>query len=143
MDIRNIAAERAMAAERSQRARRSSAAVSAAFTIEDEAEAPKKAQSTSATMPMAGLDSLLQLQMIDDPMQKRKRTVQRGRTMLDLMDSLKIAVLAGRIPKETLHRIARTLRQREPSGDVVLEGIVAEIELRAAVELAKHGIAVL
>jgi hypothetical protein len=140
MDIRNLAAERAMAAERTQRARRSSASSSAAFTIDDEPEAPKKAQSASASLATAGLDGLLQLQMIDDPMQKRKRTVQRGRTMLDLMDSLKIAVLSGRIPKETLHRIARTLRQREPSGDAVLEGIVAEIELRAAVELAKHGI---
>jgi hypothetical protein len=53
---------------------------------------------------------------------------------------LKLALLSGRVPRETLLRISRTLQRRESSGDVILEGIIAEIELRAAVELAKHGI---
>jgi hypothetical protein len=89
---------------------------------------------------MGGLESLLALQIVEDPLHQRRRSAQRGRTMLDLMDSLKLALLSGRVPRETLLRISRTLQRRESSGDVILEGIIAEIELRAAVELAKHGI---
>jgi hypothetical protein len=139
MDIRNIAAERMMASERVSRARKGAAAAGGAFALaDDSAETARVA--TPSGVAIGSLDGLLALQIVDDPTHRRRRSVQRGRTMLDLLDSLKLALLSGRVPKETLFRIARTLRQREPGHDPVLEEIIAEIELRAAVELAKHGV---
>jgi Class II flagellar assembly regulator len=140
MDIRNVAAERMSAAERASRSRRSQAGGTSAFSLQSDAAGPQRASSTASTAAMGGLESLLALQIVEDPLHQRRRSAQRGRTMLDLMDSLKLALLSGRVPRETLLRISRTLQRRESSGDVILEGIIAEIELRAAVELAKHGI---
>ncbi len=99
-----------------------------------------RAATLSGAAPLAGLEGLLALQIVDDPLQQKRRSVQRGKSILDLLDGLKVAMLSGRVPKDTLQRIARSLRQREPSADPILEGVIAEIELRAAVELAKHGI---
>jgi hypothetical protein len=137
IDFRSVAAERTSAAERAARARRAPAS-GGGFRLPAAETAPRTQQ--AATMAPAGaLDSLLALQVVDDAVHRRRRAAQRGRTLLDLMDSLKIAVLGGRVSVEHLSRIARTLRQREPSGDPALEQIMAEIELRAAVELAKYG----
>ncbi len=140
MDIRNIAAERMTAAERASRSRRAQSAGGSGFALPAAESEPRRAASTQGMAAAGGLEGLLALQIVEDPLLRRRRSAQRGRTMLDLLDSLKLALLSGRVPRETLHRIARTMRQREPSGDPVLEGIIAEIELRAAVELAKHGV---
>ena len=58
--------------------------------------------------------------------------------MLDSLDDLRLAILAGAISKEKLAELAQKLRQkRQNSDDPRLNEIIEEIELRCEVEVAK------
>lgn len=96
---------------------------------------------TAQTGMLAGLDAILTLQGqegTDTPQERRRRSVQRGHDLLDGLDRLKAALIGGRVATADLRAIAGRLAERMPdSGDPRLDGLVAEIELRAAVELAK------
>ncbi|MBY0612168.1 MAG: flagellar assembly protein FliX [Beijerinckiaceae bacterium] len=89
---------------------------------------------------LANLDALIALQEVDDAPERRRRAAQRGKNLLDSLDQLKAAMLAGKVPAQALHRIAEQLRHRAPSADPQLDEILAHIELRAEVELAKLGL---
>ena len=89
---------------------------------------------------LANLDALMSLQEVDDAPERRRRAALRGKSLLDSLDQLKAAMLAGKIPSAALHRIAEQLRQRVPSADPELDEILAHIELRAEVEIAKLGL---
>ena len=89
---------------------------------------------------VASLDSLMALQAIDGPLEKRKRVARRGIAILDDLDALKIAILEGRIGPDDLERLRRLAASaREASDDVGLEALIDGVELRAAVEIAKLG----
>jgi hypothetical protein len=93
-----------------------------------------------ATQSLPGLDALLALQMVDDPVAGRRRGVRRGRAILDALDSLKLSLLSGRLPGRDLTRLIAAVEGRErDSEDPRLEAVLDEIELRARVELAKLG----
>lgn len=88
---------------------------------------------------LAGLDAILTLQgESDTPTERRRRSAQRGHDLLDGLDRLKASLLSGRVSTRDLQAIAGRLSDRAGlSGDPRLDGLVADIELRAAVELAK------
>ena len=90
---------------------------------------------------LATLDAILALQSDEEePGSRRRRSARRGQNLLDGLDRLKASLLSGRVSARELAGIARDLRTgRETSGDPGLDGVVAEIELRASVELAKLG----
>ncbi|KQT56226.1 flagellar assembly protein fliX [Methylobacterium sp. Leaf456] len=107
-----------------------------------EAEQPRASTAGAAqTGMLAGLDAILTLQgqeSADTPQERRRRSVQRGHDLLDGLDRLKAALIGGRVAPADLRAIAGRLAERmSESGDPRLDGLVAEIELRAAVELAK------
>src|ERR1700744_5926638 len=89
----------------------------------------------------AGIDTLLALQGIEeDPVEKRKRSVQRGKRALDVLDDLKIALLAGKFDPATGNRLRDAAANLKSSaGDPGLDSVLSEIELRVEVELAKAG----
>lgn len=99
---------------------------------------------TAAARPMvaaAGLETLLAVQGMqpDDPREKRRRAMQRGRRSLDLLDDLKLSLLAGEaMPQVLLKLRSLTAAKLEDSGDPGLDGVLAEIDLRAQVEIAKR-----
>ena len=99
-----------------------------------------KAGASGAAAPLATLDAILALQAEEDPAQRRRRSARRGQEVLDGLDGLKAALLAGRVTPAELSRVVRSLRAEGPSGDPGLDGVIAEIELRAQVELAKLGV---
>jgi hypothetical protein len=118
-----------------QRPRESSAA---RFSLDDKAKTSTGSARSAA--PLATLDAILQLQSEEpDPGERRRRSARRGHALLDALDRLKAALLAGTVPAADLGRMARTLAEAGASGDPVLDGIVGQIELRAKVELAKLG----
>ena len=89
---------------------------------------------------VGGIESLLVLQGEEDPAQRRRRTAKRGVDILDSLDRLKAAILSGRIPAVDLLRIRGLLNERRDlTDDPRLDEVLAHIELRAAVELAKLG----
>ncbi|WP_430912928.1 flagellar assembly protein FliX [Methylobacterium sp. sgz302541] len=97
------------------------------------------AQGPAAAATLAGLDAVLTLQGAQEtPHERRRRQAKRGNDLLDGLDRLKAALLTGRVPTSELRSIAGRLSERSGiSGDPRLDAIVADIELRAAVELAK------
>jgi hypothetical protein len=110
---------------------------SGGFSI-DETETPKSAQPAASLRTIGGIDALLALQGEDGPAERRKRAVKRGRIALDALDDLKIEVLGGALGPSTLHRLkSATAELRDSSGDDRLDSVLAEIELRLAVEIAK------
>lgn len=102
--------------------------------------AEKAAGSAAArsAAPLATLDAILALQAEENPADRRRRSASRGKALLDGLDALKVSILSGRVPPDALSRIASGLRG-DPSGDPALDAVVAAIELRAKVELAKLG----
>jgi hypothetical protein len=85
-----------------------------------------------------GLDALLALQSVDMTIERRKKATQRGRTILDLLDTVKLGVLDGTLSPAMLDSLSAAVGSaRDATDDPTLEGILNEIELRAEVELAK------
>ncbi|WP_024341032.1 flagellar assembly protein FliX [Bradyrhizobium japonicum] len=101
------------------------------------------AQETRSAAPKAtaNIDALLALQGVDeDPIERRKRSVARGRTALDVLDDLKIGLLSGNLDGSTVMRLRDAAANlKSSSGDPGLDAVLAEIELRVEVELAKAG----
>jgi hypothetical protein len=94
----------------------------------------------TATRSIGGIDALLALQGVDEPGERRRKAVKRGRTALDALDALKLGLLSGTFDTAALARLKSvTASLAEPSGDPTLDAVLAEIELRAQVELAKIG----
>ncbi len=87
---------------------------------------------------VASLDALLALQEMGGPLERRRKAVGRAGRILDVLDDLKMAVIDGEVSGAHLDHLMRAVRdQRENTEDPRLEGLLDEIEMRAAVELAK------
>ena len=112
-------------------------AASGGFSVAEE-QAPKSAAPAAALRTIGGIDALLALQGEHDPAERRRRAVARGRVALDALDALKVEVLAGTLSPATLMRLKSAATElRDASGDANLDAVLAEIELRLAVEIAK------
>jgi hypothetical protein len=78
------------------------------------------------------------LQGVDDVAERRRRAIRRGGGLLDRLEELKLAMLDGQAGEGALERLSRTLREvREDNEDEGLTDLLNQIDLRAAVELAK------
>lgn len=103
------------------------------------AREPAAAGRASAPASLGSVDALLALQELDGPLERRRRAVKRGRRILDELDAVKLGVLSGEVAPETLAKLTDAIReQRGATGDPDLEGVLDQIETRAAVELAKR-----
>lgn len=109
----------------------------------DAAASPAGTGTARAAATLTGLDAVLLLQgEAETPRERRRRSAKRGHDLLDGLDRLKAAILGGRVAAHELRAIAGRLSERPgSSGDPCLDGLVADIELRAAVELAKLEVA--
>jgi hypothetical protein len=100
-------------------------------------EAPA-ATSAGAPPSLAALGSILSVQEIPDALAERRRAVRRGDGLLDELTSLQIGLVEGWLPEATLRNLVTMLdRPRPPIDDPALDRLVGDIELRAAVEVAK------
>jgi Class II flagellar assembly regulator len=113
---------------------------STGFSLPD-AQSASESRPTVAAKPSANLDALLALQSIEeDPTERRKRSVRRGKGALDVLDDLKIGLLSGSFDASTVARLrAAAADLKSSSGDPGLDAVLSEIELRVEVELAKAG----
>jgi len=106
-----------------------------------ESETSQAQTHAGALRSLGGIDALIALQGIEDPLERRKRAVKHGRRALDALDELKVALLAGRLDQGTLLRLqAAAAGLMAGSGDDRLDQVLGEIDLRVAVELAKAGL---
>lgn len=97
------------------------------------------ASAVSGAAGVAGVSALMALQGVEDPTERRRRAVRRGAGLLDRLEALKLAHLSGESPGESLQALSRALAELRPSADENpgLNGVLDQIDLRAAVELAK------
>jgi len=107
----------------------------------NETEARPAPSPMVALRTVGGIDALIALQGIEDPVERRRRAVKHGRRALDALDELKLGLLAGTLDQATLLRLKSVAADlKEGSGDDRLDQVLGEIDLRVAVELAKAGI---
>lgn len=106
------------------------------------AAAPSQAAATSAAAGVANVSALMALQGVEDATERRRRAIRRGGGLLDRLDELKLALLSGETGVGTLDRLARAVAEERPADlDSGLSAVLDQIDLRAAVELAKAQVA--
>ena len=113
---------------------------STGFALPDAASTPET-RAAIAPKAAANIDALLAMQGIEeDPVERRRRSVQRGKGALDVLDDLKIRLLSGNFDTATVSRLRDAAANlKSTSGDPGLDAVLSEIELRVEVELAKAG----
>src|SRR5580700_8427069 len=100
--------------------------------------APRSTGAAGGPRSVGGIDALIALQGVEDPLERRKRAVKRGRVALDALDELKMALLGGTLTTAMLAKLqAAAAHLKLGSGQADLDAVLAEIELRVEVEIAK------
>jgi hypothetical protein len=112
---------------------------SGSFTLAEPEQTPS-AKAPAAPNSIGGIDALLALQGVEEPTERRRRAVKRGRHALDALDELKLGLLSGALDTVALVRLKAVVADlKESSGDSALDAVLAEISLRVEVEVAKFG----
>lgn len=103
-----------------------------------ESDGAKDVSSSSDVSPVIAVNSLFALQEVDNEQSPRKKMITRGFDMVQHLDDIRMGLLTGEVSVSTLKNLDILVKQwREADHDSNLEEIINEIELRAAVELAK------
>lgn len=96
------------------------------------------ATATSAAGGVTGVSALMALQGVEDATERRRRAIRRGSNLLDRLDELKLALLGGESQSVNLQSLARAMAEsRDGDEEPGLKSVLDQIDLRAAVELAK------
>ena len=94
--------------------------------------------SAGGVSTISSLDALIALQEVGGPLERRRRATGRASRILGALEDLKLELLAGGLTPTVVEALTRAVRdQRALTDDPRLEGVLDEIETRAAVELAK------
>jgi Class II flagellar assembly regulator len=110
---------------------------SGTFSLPED-EAANAPTAVSTPRGIGSIDALIALQGIEDPLERRRRVARRGKTALDALDELKLGLLAGTLDTGTLNKLKSAASGlKDLSGDPGLDSVMAEIEVRVEVELAK------
>ena len=116
--------------------RKTTASTGGGFAVSDPAES--HGGIVAGPGPIAALDSILMLQGLDDSTEGRAKGQAHGEQLLNLLDAVRDGLLAGGIPRSTLNKLAAAVTRRHDAfADPRLQDVLAQIELRAHVELAK------
>lgn len=106
-----------------------------------EHDVPRNSTAAASLRAISTVDALIALQGVEDPNERKKRAVAKGRNALDVLDTLKLGLLNGGVDQSTLARLrVASEGLTDTSGDAGLDVVLSEIDLRVAVELAKAGI---
>jgi hypothetical protein len=102
------------------------------------AAGPAQMARASSLSGVMSVDTILALQGVGGPLERKRRAVGRASRMLDALDEMKVSLLSGELTGAEIARLQQAVRdQREMTDDPQLEAVLDEIETRAAVELAK------
>ena len=104
----------------------------------NEGEAARPSGSSVGLRSVGGIDALMALQGLEDPTERRKQAVRRGRVALDALEELKVGLLGGMLSQATLNKLKSAAGfLKGSSGHDGLDAVLGEIELRVEVEIAK------
>jgi hypothetical protein len=115
--------------------RKANATGGAGFTLpaDDVAETAQ----ASGVRAASSLDSIMALQTLGFDPHRRGRQVKRGAKTLDALEALARAHLEGAAPDAQRLQLVALQKDVERTGDPGLDSVMDEIDVRAAVELAK------
>jgi hypothetical protein len=100
------------------------------------------ASAPAAARPMNSIEGLFALQELPDALAERRRGVQRGTTLLDRLEDLRLALLTGELTPGQISELQRVVSsERGQFADPQLSELLDQIDLRARVELAKLSMA--
>jgi len=103
-----------------------------------ESSGTSEAAATTGATPLASLSSLLAIQEAPDPTTGKKQAILHGESLLDELKDLQIGLVQGWVSEDSLRSLSRMLDRPRPGiDDPELNQVLDDIELRAAVELAK------
>ena len=91
------------------------------------------------TQAMAGMDSILALQAVEEPLSGKKKAMRRGASLLDQLDDIKADLLVGRVDPGRLDGMVTMLAELRDRTMPGLDSLLDDIDLRVRVELAKFG----
>ena len=87
--------------------------------------------------PVHGIDALLAVQQVEESGLERDWVRHWGNDILSRLSQLRDGLLSGNIPPERLERLSGALDSCRKVSDPELAQVVAEIQLRGRIELAK------
>ena len=85
-------------------------------------------------------DAIFATQMVNGEEEReiRKKLIKRGQTLIEKLEDIRDGLLLGYVSMDELIGISRMIKETPvPSSDPKLQDLMAEIELRVEVELAK------
>src|SRR3954471_16016285 len=102
------------------------------FFVGDGASAARPA-ATQPIMQSSGIDALLALQSVDDPLFAKKKALRRGNALLDTLETIKTDLLLGQVSEGRLNQLMALITQARDRNLPELDGVLDDIELRARV----------
>ena len=106
-----------------------------AESLSEEVSAP------SGHLPVSGVspvEALLSIQEVPDSTSRRSRGLMRGTLILDELEELRHGLILGTLTRSQIDRLKSLVEQeRSKVDDPGLAEVLNEVEIRAAVELAK------
>lgn len=102
---------------------------------------PPSQSASTQSLATIGLSSVLALQEeCETPLERRKRQVRRGLSILDALDAIKRDLVLGQSGEASFSRLSEALALANPADlDTEARGLLRAVDVRAAVELAKAG----
>ena len=110
------------------------------FRVPGEPAALRPAPGPGSTAALASLQTMLAVQEVSPELdERRQRAVRRGEALLAALSDLQLALLGAGDDSACLARLRTALGDEVPAAiEPELADVLAEIEVRAAVELAKQ-----
>jgi hypothetical protein len=105
----------------------------------DEGAPQARVASGEPVVASTGIDALLALQAVEDPLFAKKKAIRRGNVLLDSLEQIKADLLLGQVSEGGLNQLMAVIGQARERNLPGLDGVLDDIELRARVELAKFG----
>jgi uncharacterized alpha-E superfamily protein len=121
-----------------------SASTSSFASLLASSEASEPSSTVSVTdITNTALTNLLALQEISEEDIRRKKLMQQGSNMIEVLERLRNQLLAGNMPAHLMQDLSRQLSvEKQFVADPALNDLIEEIELRLAVEIAKLEVAI-
>jgi len=100
---------------------------SSGFSLPDDVATTTETRATLAPKTTANIDALIALQGIEeDPAERRRRSVARGKGALDVLDDLKLKLLSGNLDGSTVSRLRDAAANlKSSSGDPGLNAVLS------------------
>lgn len=113
----------------------------AKFSLDSDAVETAASSGTSSSSPIGSIEALVALQGVDDRLPKgKKQALAKAEELLEKLEILRDGLLTGSLSADKLKELQGTLSGYKVEGaDPQLAEIIKDIEVRAAVELAKFG----